>query len=136
MRGRLLLALVAASLVVLGCVVFQATGSLPTRVVSAVTEQLLAIGVSPTLAESSRVEFALNVAMFVPPVAVAALLLPRIRWSEWVVIAFVVSGVVELVQGFLLPDRSATFSDVVANTLGGLIGALAVSATRRVSSRS
>lgn len=134
MRGRLLLALVAASLVVLGCVVFQATGSLPTRVVSAVTEQLLAIGVSPTLAESSRVEFALNVAMFVPPVAVAALLLPRIRWSEWVVIAFVVSGVV--VQGFLLPDRSATFSDVVANTLGGLIGALAVSATRRVSSRS
>lgn len=130
MRGRLLLALVAVSVAVLGCVVFQATGSLPTRVVSAVTDWLLAIGVSPTLADGTRVEFALNVAMFVPPVVVAALLLPRIRWSEWVVIAFVVSGAVELVQGLLLPDRSATFSDVVANTLGGLIAAVLVGAVR------
>ena len=130
MRGRLLLALVAVSVAVLGCVVFQATGSLPTQVVSTVTDQLLAIGVSPTLADGTRVEFALNVAMFVPPVAVAALLLPRIRWSEWVVIAFVVSGAVELVQGLLLPDRSATFSDVVANTLGGLIAGVLVGAVR------
>lgn len=130
MRGRLLLALVAVSVAVLGCVVFQATGSLPTQVVSTVTDQLLAIGVSPTLADGTRVEFALNVAMFVPPVVVAALLLPRIRWSEWVVIAFVVSGAVELVQGLLLPDRSATFSDVVANTLGGLIAGVLVGAVR------
>ncbi len=35
------------------------------------------------------------------------------------------SGTVEMVQAVLLPARSATFKDVVANTSGALVGAVA-----------
>jgi VanZ family protein len=41
-----------------------------------------------------------------------------------VVYAFVGSCAVELLQGLYLPPRSAQFVDVVANTLGGLVGAV------------
>ncbi|NHC23869.1 hypothetical protein G6553_11880 [Nocardioides sp. IC4_145] len=44
---------------------------------------------------------------------------------------FVGSAGVELVQAFLLPARSATYVDIVANTAGGLLGAAAVAVLRR-----
>ena len=62
--------------------------------------------------------------MFTPVVLLAALTFPRHPWANWVVYGFVVSGAVELLQGFYLSPRSAQFVDVVANTLGALLGAV------------
>ena len=58
--------------------------------------------------------------------------LPRHHWANWVVYGFVLSCAVELVQGLVLPPRSAQFEDVVANTLGALVGALAAVPVSRV----
>ena len=72
---------------------------------------------------------ALNVLLFVPLGIVLALLTRRPWW--WAVLpAFVVSGAIELVQGRWL-DRVGSWSDVVANTLGALLGAAAVSLLAR-----
>ncbi|MGB0101357.1 MAG: VanZ family protein, partial [Nocardioides sp.] len=66
-----------------------------------------------------------------PVAALGSLIWSRLTWQEWTAYAFVGAGLVELTQGLLLPDRSATFSDVVANTLGGLIGAAVVAVVRQ-----
>ena len=76
----------------------------------------------------------LNVLLFLPLGAVLALLTARPWW--WVVLpAAVVSGAIELVQGRWL-DRVASWSDVVANTVGALLGAAAVSLLARARRRS
>ena len=76
----------------------------------------------------------LNVLLFVPLGAVLALLISRPWW--WVVLpAAVVSSVIELVQGRWL-DRVSSWSDLVANTVGALLGAAAVSLLARARRRS
>ncbi len=81
-------------------------------------------GTPVTLTQPVRVEFFLNAAMFAPVAFLAALALPRHPRANWVVYGFVLSAGVELLQGLFLPPRSAQFEDVVANTLGALVGAL------------
>jgi glycopeptide antibiotics resistance protein len=49
---------------------------------------------------------------------------PRILWQEWAVFGLVGAVAVELLQGLLLPDRSADFSDIVANGTGAVLGAV------------
>jgi len=66
-------------------------------------------------------EFLANVALFVP----VGLLLPfafsRLQLWQVVVIGALMSGLIESVQGFM-PSRFPTISDVIANSLGTLIG--------------
>lgn len=59
-----------------------------------------------------------NVALFIPPFAALAVLLPR--WW-WVAVALLLSSAVELYQG-RLGTRLMEVQDVLANTLGGAIG--------------
>jgi glycopeptide antibiotics resistance protein len=82
-------------------------------------------GAPAVLTAPGRVEFLLNTAMFAPVAFLAAVAFPRHPWANWVVYGFVLSGAVELLQGVYLPPRSAQFVDVVANTLGALLGAVA-----------
>jgi hypothetical protein len=82
--------------------------------------------------EPARFEFVANALILMPVSALGSLLWPRTTWRDWAAYAFVIAGFVELVQGLLLPDRSATFVDVVANTLGGLGGAAFVAAVCRL----
>lgn len=90
------------------------------------------LGVSGELVTGRRVEFVLNALLFAPIPFLGIWAMPRIRGSGWVTLIFVGSLAVEVVQGTLLPDRSAEFADVVANTLGGVLGAvLAVGVQRR-----
>jgi VanZ family protein len=49
---------------------------------------------------------------------------PSYSWRDWTAFGFCLACLVELLQGLLLPGRHASFSDVVANTLGALLGAL------------
>ncbi|MBT2498961.1 VanZ family protein [Agromyces sp. ISL-38] len=80
-----------------------------------------------------HIEFAANVLMFIPLGLLLTLAL-RPRLARWVppLACCAASAMIELVQFTLLPQRFTTVSDVIANTLGGAIGWLIVSAVVRV----
>ncbi|MDN4162471.1 VanZ family protein [Nocardioides abyssi] len=98
-----------------------------------------ALGLPAALTEGSRMEFVANVLIVAPvPVLAAWSEVPLVRawsWRDWTSVMFVGSATVELVQAFLLPARSATYVDIVANTAGGLLGAAAVHVVERLSVR-
>ncbi len=77
------------------------------------------------------VEFALNVALFVPLTFLGSHLARRVTWGQWFGAGLLASGTVELVQLVALPDRSASLWDLTANSLGALLGALAARAPLR-----
>ncbi|MGJ9422942.1 VanZ family protein [Aeromicrobium sp. CF3.5] len=68
------------------------------------------------------VEFWSNVALYAPLGIFAMAMVPTLRWWHTVMLAIVVSGTFELLQG-LLSGRTASGQDVVANTMGAAIGA-------------
>ncbi|MCS5713686.1 VanZ family protein [Herbiconiux sp. CPCC 205716] len=72
-----------------------------------------------------QVEFTSNVLLFVPLGLLLGLLLGRRIWGLSVLVCFAGSAAIELTQYLFLPARFATVDDVIANTLGGLLGALA-----------
>ncbi len=71
-----------------------------------------------------QVEFLANVAMFVPLGLLVAVLFGLRRWAFAVLLCFGVSSLIETAQFFFLPGRYGTVDDVIANTLGALVGAL------------
>lgn len=129
-RLRLVVALGLYCLFI-GVVVTLPTGSIPSAVVTRVAEIADAVGAPAQVTVGARVEFALNALMIAPISAIGSLLWLRSNWRDWTAAAFVASTSVELTQGLFLPLRSATFVDVCANTLGGLLGAIAVTVTLR-----
>lgn len=72
-------------------------------------------------------EFSANIALFVPFGILVALSMPRSRWrfGMTALISFASSCAIELIQ-LSIPTRVSTVSDVIANTLGGILGALVV----------
>ena len=98
--------------------------------VVAVLAQVLAAGGVPFAAAYAVLEFAANIALFVP----LGVLLPLAwrRLPAWVVVAVgcAASVMIELVQ-LTMPSRYSTISDVVANTLGTVVGVWLVRAVRR-----
>ena len=70
------------------------------------------------------VEFGANIALFVPLGMLIALLFGPRRWWRAPVICFVATVIIELGQGALLPQRVASIGDVIANTVGGILGTL------------
>jgi hypothetical protein len=123
--ARLISATVLAMyMVFLAAVLTEYNPTVATDVVSRLEVWLEGKGAPAVMTAPGRVEFLLNAAMFTPIPFLAALTFPRHPWANWVVYGFVASGAVELVQGVYLPPRSAQFVDVVANTLGALLGAL------------
>ena len=109
----------------LAVVLLWPRGSFPSGVVIHVIQALTRLGAPGILVAGNRVEFALNALMVVPLVWLAVLVWPRWGWERWTAYGFVASGLVELFQGVFLPARSAQMPDVVANTLGVMIGAAA-----------
>jgi glycopeptide antibiotics resistance protein len=93
----------------------------------------ITLGFSAATATQQRAEFLCNVALLAPVAALGSLLWERTTWRDWTAFGFLVAGSVELAQGVFLPDRTASFADVVANTLGCLLGAvfIAVVSPRR-----
>jgi VanZ family protein len=78
-----------------------------------------------------RLEVLLNAAIVAPVSFLGSLLRPRSTWRDWTAGGFVVASAVEIIQLVVLPGRQASFSDVVANTGGALLGALVMGAVRR-----
>lgn len=71
-----------------------------------------------------RVEFAANVAMFVPLGIIAVLWFGVRGWWLAPVIGLVTSGVIETGQALFLDTRVADVRDLVANTSGAILGML------------
>ena len=117
--------LLAAYLVFLAFVLLNPSADVPSSSVSWLSGVASRIGLPAQLAEPSRVEFIANVLILMPLSFLGSALLPRLTWRDWTAYAFVLSGSVEMVQAVLFPARSATFKDVVANTSGALLGAVA-----------
>ncbi|MCW4458288.1 VanZ family protein [Microbacterium sp. MPKO10] len=84
------------------------------------------------------VEFTANIGMFIPVGLLVALWAGPARWWVGIVVGVCDTLLIETIQGVLLSaTRYATVSDVIANSTGALIGALAalgisVLAARRV----
>jgi glycopeptide antibiotics resistance protein len=77
-----------------------------------------------TFVSYDHVEYTANIAMFVPLGILLAMWLGRRWWWVAMISCFALSGAIETFQGLALPSRYATFDDVIANTTGGVIGAL------------
>ncbi len=123
-----------ATLVVYTCVVawlvLSPTSEVPSAVVHWLADRAAEAGAPDRLASAGRIEFAANVAVTIPAAALAAFLWGRLGWRDWTAYGFMVCASVEVVQGLLLPERAATFRDVVANTLGVALGSLLVAGVR------
>jgi VanZ family protein len=114
----------AAWTVVLAVTLLAPSSAGPSWLVDTLSGILDRLGLPDALVAAERVEFGLNVAAFVPLSLLGTLLWQRPTWRDWTAIGFVASFLVEVVQAVALDGRSATHSDVVANTLGTLLGAL------------
>jgi hypothetical protein len=115
----------AAYAAFLAFVLLNPSADVPSSSVSWLAETASRIGLPGPLVVPGRVEFVANVLILIPLSFLGSVLLPRLTWRDWTAYGFVLSGTVELVQALLLPARSATFADVVANTSGALLGAVA-----------
>jgi len=110
-------------------IVFWPGADMATSSVSRIHVWVQALG-APAALTPSRVEFVCNVLLFVPLSLLGSLLKPSWTWSSWVVVGYVATFTIELVQAVALPGRSATMQDVVANTGGALLGAIIAWAIR------
>ncbi|MDR7252097.1 hypothetical protein J2X46_001073 [Nocardioides sp. BE266] len=117
--------LLAAWLAVLAVALLAPSPAGPTWLVETVARIGAEEGLPSSLVATSRVEFVLNVVAFAPVPFLGAMLWDRLTWRDWTAGGFVASFAVEVVQAVALSERSATMSDVVANTLGALVGAVA-----------
>ncbi len=121
------LALVAGTaLVVVAAVgawlVFQPSAGTSSEAIQRLSRLVADAGI-PYRRASGVVAFGLNVALFVPGAAAAALIWRRVRWWHWVVVGLVVSAGIETLQGLFLVGRDAQVHDLVSNTLGAAVGA-------------
>lgn len=77
------------------------------------------------------VEFTANVALFVPLGILVVLWLGGRRWWLAPIAGLVISGAIELIQLLFLETRVADARDLLANTLGALLGGLGMLLVRR-----
>jgi len=116
-------------------IVLAPSSEVPSTVVLEATDAARRLRVPEVFLLGTRVEFTLNAAMVVPVALLGSLVWPALTWRDWLAVGFIGAATVELLQGLVLPERSATFEDIVANTLGAGVGAIAVAAVRRLSAR-
>ncbi len=79
-------------------------------------------------------EFTANVALFVPAGVLGALWLGR-RWWLAIPIGIAISAGIETTQHVAIAGRVADVRDLVSNTVGTALGALAIAAMRRIRRR-
>jgi glycopeptide antibiotics resistance protein len=131
MRVLVLRLVFAAYLVVMGFVVWspQPAYEAYPGILGAIARWIAASGL-PLGSVYDTLEVGANVVMFVP---FGVLAMTAYRWTRvWstTLAGLATSALIEGVQLFL-PTRFATVSDLVANTAGAFLGALAVAIVRR-----
>ncbi|WP_051276784.1 VanZ family protein [Marmoricola sp. URHB0036] len=108
---------------VLAVVLFSPTSHLQTALVNDLVRVLQAV-LPDSWVTFTRVEVLMNAVIIAPVSLLGSRVWPRLRWQDWTAYGFVGASTVELIQGVLLPGRHASFSDIVANTIGALLGAV------------
>ncbi|KJQ55066.1 VanZ family protein [Microbacterium sp. SA39] len=124
---------VAARVLLVGYLLFvgftvwlpAAISSRVTGLVGIIARWIAEAGITSYQRAAFVLEILANVALFVPIGLLLLLAWPRLRLWQAVLIGALMSVVIETVQG-VMPSRFPTLSDVIANTLGTLIGALIV----------
>ena len=127
---RLLVAALVVELLGIAWLVLNPSPAAPTGAVSRLSGILTFVGLPDWLVGSDQVEFGLNVVLFVPLTALAALLWSRIPTWGWILAGFATSSTLEWLQLTFLSGRSSTSRDIIANTLGAVLGAAAVALGR------
>lgn len=79
---------------------------------------------APTWFSYNMVEFGSNIILFVPAGLLVVVLAGARFWGLGMVGGFLASCTIELGQLLLLPERTASARDIVANTAGALIGSV------------
>ena len=110
--------------VLLALALFWPTSDRQSASVVWLSHVLTSSGASPALLTYSRMEVLMNAAIVAPLTFFGSWSVRRLRWQDWTVYAFAGAVTVEIVQGLLLSSREASYSDVVANTVGALVGAV------------
>ena len=121
MTGRargFLLAVFVAYLVALAVVLLGPSTQPGETGVSGMLRALWTAGVPVDLATPERVEVLLNVVLLVPLPLIGGGIWPSLTWRDWTAYGFALALGAELWQGLAFEARSATYSDVVANTTG------------------
>ena len=121
---RLALLLLLVEVAGICWLVLNPSSATPTGAVLRVSEFLVSRGAPTWMASTTGWEYLLNVALFVPLGLLAALVWDRVALEGWVIVGFVLSAGLELAQLVVIGTRSATVSDVSANTIGMFAGAL------------
>lgn len=119
-RARVLLVGYALVLLV---VLFAPTSTVQASLVMHLVD-FLRLFLPDSWVDFKHAEVVMNAVIIAPLSFLGSLVWRRMRWQEWTTYAFLGACAVEIVQGVLLPDRRASFSDIVANTAGACLGAL------------
>lgn len=130
-KRRVVRVAIGAYLVGLAFMLLVPWGDVPGQSIGFLARVAGRLGAPDVVLVPGRLEFVLNVLIVVPVTAGLAWARPQVRWAEWTGYGFLGSLGVEAVQAVFLPQRSATYADVVANTAGALIGSLLGVALRR-----
>lgn len=120
----------AVYLVVVAFIVWWPSAEVATGSVSGIWSVAQEAG-APTWLSPTTVEFVTNVLLFVPLSLIGNTFRPHWRWGGWLLTGLAGTLLIETVQGLFLPGRSAQTIDVVANTLGAVVGYAAVRVARR-----
>jgi glycopeptide antibiotics resistance protein len=121
---RIIGSVLAVYLVLLAVALLAPTNTDQSSMVHWLITRLIHVGASSDAVSFSRMEFVMNVAIIAPATFLGSLVWPRWTWRDWTAAGFVAAALVELTQALLLPRRDGSFSDIVANTLGALLGAV------------
>ncbi|MFT4135445.1 VanZ family protein [Microbacterium sp.] len=121
-RSPLALILLAVYAVVLAAVAFW-----PTPVDADLGRMLRAITRMVPVLTYQRIEFLANIALFVPLGILLAVVFARARHLVLPTV-FLTTFLIECTQALVLPERTPSIVDMVANTAGGCAGLLAVAA--------
>jgi glycopeptide antibiotics resistance protein len=78
----------------------------------------------------NRLEFSANIAMFVPLGFLAVMLVSARLWWSALLVCPAMSVAIEVTQATALSSRFATVTDVLANSLGAVVGILIAVALR------
>lgn len=111
----------AVYLIVVAFIVWWPTAEVATASVGGIWEVTQEVG-APGWVTPTSVEFVTNVLLFVPLSFIGSTFRPDWRWGRWLLTGLAGTLLIEVVQMLFLPGRSAAVIDVVANTLGALVG--------------
>lgn len=116
--------LLAAYAVLLAVILLAPTSRVQAALVLDLVRALRFVGLDESWVTFWRAEVFMNVVIIAPLGLLGSLVFTRLRWQDWTAYAFIGATGVEILQGLVLPDRQASFSDIVANTAGAVLGAL------------